>query len=274
VRRDQCRLIDAAKSGDARRCESVTDPWLRGRCAATIAELAGAPDSCPFLIKGREDLGREPSCVALAARDARLCSAAEGGVARSFCLALATRAPSLCDELPAPAEQQRCVDDLRFWAPAIPAAGQHAPFDLRGHWSATVSGTAENVIEGGWGFDASRGIVLVERADGAHLTFGAAETPTDLAIAAPPLDASWMRGEVVVPGDARNARIVFYEFNIPGRAHLRIAATAAPTIRVRIIELERRRAGTVEIAVEGPLQKGVFTRAGLRTFVRDVVHVP
>ena len=273
MERDVCYVIDAAKAGDARRCQPIVISSLRAQCVATVAEVAATPDACPFFLADRPDLGRDPVCVALASRDERLCGAAREATARAACTAVTTRDPAACNGLPPGAEQTRCALEQRRWASVIPAAPPHPPLDLQGHWTAKVEGDEVTMIEGGWELDVSRGVVLVERRDGTHIVFGAAPPPADIVRATPPSSVSWVRVEVVVPRSGAKARVSTYEFNLANDQHRRFEPGGRTDLHVDIEKLDRRRAGIVQLFVNGSLESGLLTRNGLRSFVRDVVNL-
>src|SRR5580704_4803926 len=83
--RDACRMIDAAKANDATRCAAIDASSLEARCRATVAEVAGAPDTCPWEASSRPTRGRDARCVAVASRDPRLCVAAADPLERATC---------------------------------------------------------------------------------------------------------------------------------------------------------------------------------------------
>src|SRR5580658_9409690 len=54
--RDACRILEAAKAKDSKRCLAIETSPLRERCLATVAELAGEPDACPWRFDSRKAL--------------------------------------------------------------------------------------------------------------------------------------------------------------------------------------------------------------------------
>jgi hypothetical protein len=46
--RDACRMLDAAKAQDDRRCEAIDASILRERCKATVAEIIGDAERALF----------------------------------------------------------------------------------------------------------------------------------------------------------------------------------------------------------------------------------
>ncbi|HEY6459685.1 MAG TPA: hypothetical protein VIY73_06020, partial [Polyangiaceae bacterium] len=177
--RDACRLLDAAKAQDAKRCAAIDASPLRERCEALVAELAGDGDACPFEIPTRPEQGRQASCLALAARDVRLCAGAFDASARATCEAIATRNAAPCKHLGLRSDQARCARDEKRFAAALPAATAPSGAALVVHGKATLGGasaapavsTAPSTGDA-MPLDVARGVVLLERIDGTHLTLG------------------------------------------------------------------------------------------------------
>src|SRR6185312_15827417 len=74
--RDACRVVEAAKTAEPARCDAIDASSLRDKCRATEAGVAAVPDACPWENAARPGRGRDPVCVAIAARDLTLCAAA------------------------------------------------------------------------------------------------------------------------------------------------------------------------------------------------------
>ena len=81
---DGCRLDAAPRLRDPALCDAVASSALREACAARVAIAMAAPERCPST-PGL--VGREPVCVAVAARSPALCAAVPG-TDRGRCLAL------------------------------------------------------------------------------------------------------------------------------------------------------------------------------------------
>src|SRR5580692_11052848 len=45
---DACRVVDAAKAGDAKRCLGIATSALRMHCRAAVAQLRATPNACPW----------------------------------------------------------------------------------------------------------------------------------------------------------------------------------------------------------------------------------
>jgi hypothetical protein len=133
---DACGLDLAVRARDPRRCAVVRLSDLRERCVFRAAVAAARPDGCPAAPGLR---GRDPVCVALAARDASLCGAA-AYTERARCLALAARDRRPCDALD-PLLRPACGRDLDALAALVPAllrAPARSPEAARNAWVTPV----------------------------------------------------------------------------------------------------------------------------------------
>jgi hypothetical protein len=87
--RDACRVLQALKVRRVEPCQAVAFAALRARCETQVAALTGNPALCPDTGRGASVAPRDPTCVARAARDPRLCMAALE-TERASCRALIT----------------------------------------------------------------------------------------------------------------------------------------------------------------------------------------
>lgn len=120
---DACRLELAPRGRSVALCEGVRLSPLRDTCKARAAMVSGAPGACPTLAT---EGARDPVCVAIAARDRRLCAAARVSE-RPRCMALAQHAPGLCESLD-PLLSARCADDLRALEGLIDPLREGTPY--------------------------------------------------------------------------------------------------------------------------------------------------
>src|SRR5262249_20086008 len=97
--RDACRLLEAAKDKKRETCDRIDSSALRARCQSWVAMIAQTPDECPLQFDGLITRGRNASCVAIAARDPRLCAGEARTIQRATCDALVARDPVKCDGL-------------------------------------------------------------------------------------------------------------------------------------------------------------------------------
>jgi hypothetical protein len=110
---DACIATRAEADHDPAACDTLGLSTLRDRCRARVAVAAGRPSDCPA---ARATDGRDPLCVALAARDRRLCDAA-GILDGAICEAALGR-DRACARLP-DAERDACAARAADLAPRI-----------------------------------------------------------------------------------------------------------------------------------------------------------
>jgi hypothetical protein len=265
--RDACHALDAARTHDTKRCDDILASSLRARCVATVAELEGDPDRCPWDVPSRPERGRDPVCLAVASRDPRPCAAALQPVDRASCEAIVGHDAASCARLGA-GDRARCERDARRWSGVVPAAVAH-PTEAP-HARATAAGADDAGVEEP-SIDVARGVVLVERIDGAHVVLGRAIDPGSSFLAASPGSLASLSFELLIPADSRKARVEGGELRGPGRPDFAIDGTQASGLSVKVTRFERSRGGALEVSVSGVVRDGVRIEATASTFVRDVV---
>lgn len=259
---DACGLELAVRDRAPARCASLHLSGLRETCSFRTAVVAGRPDACPAAVGLR---GRDPVCVALAARDPALCGAASL-TERARCLALASGGDRPCQALDA-LLRPGCARDLDVLRPLLapmPRVDVLAPEASRNVWSSPAEdgGGAEAPVA--W---LTRGVFLDESGSlwlmdpgagwpGPYAT--AADQPLLGAVVparrgpATPLDAA-----LVVAGSPRLST---------GDGTLHASALLTHAVRRRGGRVAGRL--TLEGAVAG---RAVHVELRFDTFVRDVV---
>ena len=281
--RDACLVIDAAKAHDLARCDAIDASMLRERCVATAAEVTGDADACPWLLPGRREGGRDPSCVAISLRVPSLCEGAEPESSRATCRAITTRDSGQCARLTSRSERARCTRDAQRYGPAVsPREVHYAPpaAPTGTFWIAGANGTHQVDID--LTPDLSRGVVLVQRRGAARLVVGPLHDESSALVAVSPYSRATLGFALLVPiaaspgkGDDKSsvgASLERMELSLPSHAMLSSAALRSVVIHVQ--ELEVRRAAAISITIEGALQldgSSRSVRAEMTTFVRDVV---
>jgi hypothetical protein len=119
--RDACRLLEAARDKKRETCDRIDSSALRARCQSWVAMIAQTPDTCPMQFEGLVTRGRNPSCVAIAARDARLCNGESRMVQRGTCEALVLRDPAKCESLLVN-QRGQCQREVARWRSVLPPA--------------------------------------------------------------------------------------------------------------------------------------------------------
>lgn len=294
---DACRLLDAAKSRDAKRCEAIDASLLRERCEATVAEIAADPDACPWAIEGRTPEGRDPACLAIALRDPRLCAGVIERRGRVTCEAVATQggrephAAKICGSLGGQAAAQ-CLRAAARWARVLGSAGEAPPAAAplppseTLTYSLTTSGGGEPSATVDLHVDVQRGLVLVQSHDGWRVRVGAAlDDDADLIAPAPYSGASFSF-ELFVPTGGGAAVVERAAMRVPGHSPVTWSA-AHGSMTATVHKLEPSRAGTVELSLDGDAKSAAgaqstngasaaggawHVHADVRTFIRDTVR--
>jgi hypothetical protein len=292
--RDACRIIDAAKANDASRCAAIDASSLEARCRATVAEVAGSPDACPWEAASRPNRGRDARCVAVASRDLRLCGAVADPLERATCEATLGRDERPCAKLGARAAQARCSRDAARWHNALAGAGPNAGAGAGASAGAGAGGslvvagklhveradrtdTAE-AIDVDMAPDLARGVTLLEQRDGTRLAIGPlTEAGLDFIAPSPHVRAS-LALELFVAAGRQGAdpvvRIERAELLVPGRSPLATPG-AQSSLTAKLDKLSAARGSPVTVVVSGEISGAGSSwrvHAEAATFVRDVVR--
>ena len=281
--RDACRMIDAAKANDASRCAAIDASSLEARCRATVAEVAGTPDACPWEASSRPTRGRDARCVAVAARDPRLCTAAADPLERATCEATLGLGDPSCAKLSTRTAQSRCLRDAARWHSIVARAGEDGhsrPLEVAGelHVERTDRAAAGESLDVDLSPNLARGVAILEQRGGARIALGPlTEAGLDFIAPSPHVRAS-LALEVFVTSGAHGAgptaRIERAELVVPGQSPLSTPG-AQSTLVAKVEKLEAARAGVVAMVVDGDLSGAGSTwrvHAEATTFVRDVVR--
>lgn len=273
---DACRALDAVHRRDVEACDALSVSTARRGCRRRLAMIAGDPGVCP------EDLaieGREPRCVAWAARDPALCDA-ETIADRPTCVAVLAGETSRCP----PRDRARCEAWVRRYASALGAdrvsRAAREPAELH----LDVTRVLPPPASGGAPVDQApitidlpqlaRGVRL--RAEGcAHrVILDERGAPDVLSTTRPGL-----RAELDLPSDAA---VPFERAIAPLGASIeitvpRIGRASGGAGTFTITALERALGGALEgtFVAELPLAPGALRVEGrFRTFVRDLDALP
>jgi hypothetical protein len=291
--RDACRMIDAAKANDASRCAAIDASSLEARCRATVAEVGGTPDACPWDSASRPTRGRDPRCVAVASRDPRLCVAVPEPLERATCEATLASDDRSCAKVPTRAALSRCSRDAARWRNVLASAGAdgaHAsPLVVAGklHVERADRPDAAESIDVDLAPDLARGVTILVQRDGARFALGPlTEAGLDFIAPSPHVRASLALELFVAPlatppkaqrgADRADSvpRIERAELVVPGRSPLSTPG-AQSTLAAKIDKLDPARAGVVAVVVDGNISAAGSTwrvHAEATTFVRDVVR--
>jgi hypothetical protein len=283
--RDACRTLQAAKAKDARECEAIDAEPLRARCRMLVAVLAGDADACPFFVDIRPAMGRDPTCLAVAGHDARLCAAAET-LDRPACEALASRDPRPCNVIPRDADRAVCGRELARWSTVLPEPPEGRPAfgapagKLTIHVRATAAprpdaaeddaGPAAADVDVDLARDLARGVVLVEQHDGTHLDLGTLREASPTIHANPPLALPHVGLSIVLGSTSGKAVHTDHcELGLPNEA-THVSPGASCYVEVVVEKLDHARGGDARLKVHGVVDAYSFDMS-VSTFVRDVV---
>lgn len=302
--RDACRLLGAAKDREAAGCEKVDASALRSKCLSWVAMLAESPERCPLAFRDEPSRGRAVTCVAVAAKDPRLCAGETRAADRATCEGLTTRLPSRCDRL-LPRERATCTREVERWRELLrppleglpPLVAPRAKLMLRPKEDPAPAASetdASTLFE--------RGIVVVTRLGRAHVDAELAGDAPSLRFAASPNRApKFGLGVTFASAESTKeptATLDSFTLEIPGATTVvcdgkasvgatsavgaasagRDAATGSEKpcdLRLVHASVDRTRGGKFDVKITGTVRTTGRTYdvdAELSTFVRDVVE--
>jgi hypothetical protein len=269
LKRDACRVLQAANKKDVSLCEAILASSLRQHCTATVAVTTGDPLLCPMV-----GTNHDPLCIALARRDDRLCVTTAPSD-RLLCQAVLAREPTLCRR------DARCARRVERWKSFLPERIERPDLGTR----ATVH--VAEVIEGGTlpaqAFDLARaiqGATVRESPKGRHVELGDTSSvawPPASILTTPRFLLRMMATKEVTRQGRHPAPqgAVEFELLLPHRGKLATDTIEGPLL------LDVDMFGTdigdpVRFTLEarvGPSHRKFHVKLVINTFVRDVVKV-
>ena len=276
--RDACRLLEAAKDRKRETCDKIDSSALRARCQSWVAMISQTPDACPMQFEGIVTRGRNPSCVAIAAKDPRLCNGESRTVQRGTCEAMATRDPARCDAL-LPNQRPLCKREVARWRAVLapPLEGLAKLPAPRG--KLTIRGAAGTpdppTTEVDLAQDFARGVVVVTARERMRVELGSVVESEAARIAASPQKRPRVGLAFVLEPGKTEPRPVLQklELELPGDAPV-VSPPATCDCKITTARVSNVRGGEAGIALEGTLTSGGRSYTiglDLSTFVRDVV---
>lgn len=280
--RDACRMLEAAKDRKAETCGRLDSSGLRGRCRAWVAQLSESPDACPLVYDGLPARGRTPACVAVAAKDPRLCAGEGRTGARGTCEALTTGDGARCDTLLG-GERASCHRELARWRSLLhpplaalpPLAKPAGKLVVRGEDGTRDPAEIQTDLEP----ELRRGAVVVASGGRRRVELGLLGESAIARIPGSPGKRMKLGLAVVVTPSRDGARgsevaaLDRLELEVPGEAPL-VLPTAKCACTLTKATVEGSRGGLVALRLEGVLASGTRSfriEVDLATFVRDVV---
>jgi hypothetical protein len=270
--RDACRMLDAAKTNDAKKCEHIDASSMRAKCRSLVAITSGRADDCPLRTDAEPRYGRDTTCLAAALRSPAMC-AGESRLRRSVCEALVLHDAKKCEAIVG-ADHDTCTRDAARYKSIITGEAQI---------SKTAKTTAELELHGSGRDDPAETKVDLgpELETGAVLILGGAESRFD--IGQPGITTATVKSvsplqrtrlsftvHMLAKGDAKIDRL---ELAVPGA--IAVSCSPCDTIPVKVDKLEKKRGGEVVLSVEGTVgasPNAFKIKARVTTFVRDLLQ--
>ena len=276
--RDACRLLEAAKDKRRETCDKIDSSALRARCQSWVAMISQIPDACPMQFEGLVTRGRNPSCVAIAAKDPRLCNGEPRTVQRGTCEAMVTRDPTKCDVL-LPNQRPLCKREVARWRGVLapPLEGLDKLPTPRGKLTIRgVSGTPDPpTTEVDLAQDFARGVVVVTARERIRVELGTVVESEAARIAASPQKRPRIGVALIVEPGKKEPHPVLQklELELPGEAPI-VSPPATCDCKITTGRATATRGGEAAVAIEGTITSGGRSYAvniDLSTFVRDIV---
>lgn len=284
--RDACRLLEATKDRKRETCDRIDSSALRARCQSWVAMASQLPDACPMQFEGLVTRGRSASCVAVAARDPRLCAGEPRSVQRATCEAMILREPARCDAL-LPNQRPLCQREIARWRSvlAAPLEGLEKLPSVRGRLTLRGAGGTPDprTTEVDLGADFARGVVVVTAGSQAvqrmRIELGTVVESEAARIAASPQKRPRIGLALILePGkkDAPRPVLQKLELELPGEAPI-VSPPASCDCKITMARVAAARGAEAAIVIDGTLTSGTRSYTigvDLATFVRDVVAEP
>ena len=277
--RDACRVLEAAKTKDPKKCELIDASALRARCRAVTAMVSGDADGCPLKAPSKPDLGRDATCVAIALRSPAMCEGAQRRD-RPACEATVLKDAKKCDAIPLDDLRALCTRDAaRFRGVIVGSAAISSVPQAKATLTIHGEGTPDPAqASADLDSDVGSGVVVVLDGKKTRVSFGRLGEVSATPHAAQPLDRTRLALQfTTVDGSAAGgtSRTQPIEINeatltVPGAPAASCTAERC-TLTVKIDKLEPKRGGVVTLTLDGSLG-GYKIHADVSTFVRDVVQ--
>jgi hypothetical protein len=268
--RDACRVLEAAKNKDPKKCELIDASALRQRCRSVTAMVLGDPDGCPLKTTSKPELGRDPTCVAAALRSPAMCAGAQKRD-RPACDALLTHETKPCEGLPLDDQRVPCARDASRFRTALPGSPSLASVAaVKGTLAVHGDGRADPAQTSA-DLDAELGsgvVVVLAGAGHQRLAFGRFGDATPRATQ--PLERTrFALSFSRTPGAEDKLQIIESSLTVVGATQSSCMGDQCK-LALKITKLEPKRGGALEMTVDGTLG-GYRIHADIATFVRDVV---
>lgn len=277
---DACRMLESAKLKDAARCAAVESRAMRARCATYAAWTSSRPDDCPLTLEGEPQSGRDPTCVAVAARDPRLCRGAPAA-RQGTCAALVTGSEAPCSHA-LPARRAACLRELSRFRSVLgpPLAGlvdlpaASARWSIRGD-KGTADPPSPQVDAPA---DVEHGVVLVTARTRATVRVGLVDGSGPLhsitgAVRAPRVAVTLLADGIGGRSEDLKLRVERLVVEVPGEVPM-VRDAGAPGCDARVEAFGQVRGAPMRVRISCAVASGTKAyrvEGELTTFVRDRV---
>ena len=271
--RDACRVLEAAKVKDPKKCDAIDASGLRHRCRAITAMVVGDADGCPLRAPSKLELGRDGMCLAAALRSPAMCAGVQRRD-RPACEALLLHDTKKCDAIPVDDQRIPCARDAaRFRGvlvgnatiESVPAS--KGTLTIHGEGRADPPQTSVDLDP-----DMGSGVVVVLEGKRTRVTFGNIGEATTLPRATQPLEHTRFALSFITGGD-KPLEIGTATLTVAGATQSSCTAERC-SLTVKPTKIETKRGGAVELAIDGVMgspPQAFRIHAEVTTFVRDVL---
>lgn len=281
--RDACRLLEAAKDKRREACDKVDSSALKARCQMWVAMVSQTAEACPLLYDAMPGRGRSATCVAVSAKDPRLCQGEPRTVTRATCEALTTRDDAKCNLL-LPTDQPNCKREVARWRSLLAAPLDGLPklptpkgkLVVKGLDGTNDPATPESDVSP----DLLRGAVVVTLRERARVEIGSVGDTEPIRMGTNPNKRARVGAVVILepagPGsrDAPKPVLDRLEIDLPGEMPIAYPSGRCEC-KVTVARVDKTRGGEVAISIKGKAGSGAKTfdiDVELVTFTRDVVQ--
>jgi len=269
--RDACRMLQAIKLKDRAPCEAIAASGLQHRCEAMLAMSMQDADKCPWAAAADKRMGRDVTCLAVAAHDPRMC-AAELSALQPTCEAFTTGDPTRCTA--GDGDRRTCERDLeRAKSLLVDRERQaHDTTQPRAHFEMRVANAANDAGAGDVDLSSlvAGGAVLSSLPTGGVGIDLSRDTETVLRLPSR-TEKAHLSASIAIDGG--NAKVTKLEVIAPKMAPISCPGVHCD-IKVTVATIEPTRGSPITASFEGTVETPGATygiHLVISTFVRDVV---
>ena len=274
--RDACRVLEASKTKDPRKCSLIDASTLKARCNAVVAIVMQKPDACPRVSAGTTR-GRDPLCIAQASRSPILCAAVEHHD-RPTCEASLGKDEKPCESLLIDEDRASCVRDAIRWrsslADGAPLVTSIAPVKatLEVHGAEGRPDPKQTTFD--WTQELSRGVVIVKETPRWRAMFGDVDDLGLTPKATSPMSQAKLGFQLKFgPEPTAKVDLEGTSLSVPGASSMTCASSKCELV-TKVRKVDATRGGAVSLEIDGTFGGGAQAfkvHADITTFVRDVM---